>query len=267
MSKVHFSHANGFPAQTYSYLFEHMDSDNIHYIDLIGHGDFPLNGDLNNYAKELIHAIQKDYSGPVIGIGHSLGGVVTFLAAAIRPDLFTHLILLDPVVFSAKKRLLIWLLKKTGAWQRYGLVGKSLKRRNQFSGMEEVASHFSTKFLFKNFEQRCFQAYLDHGFVASEDGVELAFDRNVEADIFDNILMRIPKICSSVSGTIIYGNKSDTFNRGDLRWWNKNIKNFEYIPIDGGHLFPLEIPETTANVINSVIREISLDLEVSNACA
>ncbi len=260
MHKVHFSHANGFPAKTYSYLFENLDSNNIHHIDLIGHGDFPLNGDLNNYAQELIHAIQKDYSGPVVGIGHSLGGAVTFLAAAIRPDLFKHLILLDPVIFSTEKRLFIWLAKKLGLWQRYGLVKRALRRRCQFSGTEEVSRSLSHKSLFKNFEKRCFQDYVDHGFIPSETGVELAFNQNIEADIINHIVLRIPKLCPSVPGTVIYGSKSDTFHSGDLRWWNKKIPHFDTVSVDAGHLFPLEFPELTAKTINDVMKSISKDV-------
>lgn len=256
MYKVHFSHANGFPAKTYSYLFENLDSKNIHYIDLIGHGDFPLNGDLNNYAQELIHAIQKDYSGPVIGIGHSFGGAVTFLAAAIRPDLFKHLILLDPVIFSTEKRLCIWLAKKLGLWKRYGLVKKASRRRHKFSGTEEVSRSLSHKPLFKNFEKRCFQDYLEHGFIPSETGVELAFKKNIEADIIYNIVLRIPKVCNNVSGTVIYGEKSDTFHKSDLRWWNRNNPLFETISVNAGHLFPLELPELTAKTINKIIKTI-----------
>ncbi len=256
MHKVHFSHGNGFPAKTYSYLFENLESNNIHYIDLIGHGDFPLNGDLKNYAQELIHAIQKDYSGPVIGIGHSFGGAVTFLAATIRPDLFKHLILLDPIIFSKGKRLLVWLVKILGLWQRYGLVNKASRRRHQFSGTDEASRSLSQKPLFKNFEKRCFQDYLDHGFTPSEAGVELAFDRNIEADIFNSIVLRIPKLCTSVSGTVIYGSKSNTFNKRDLRWWNKKIPHIETISVDAGHLFPLEIPELTAKTINNIMKTI-----------
>ena len=70
-------------------------------------------GCIHNYSKELINSIERNYKEPIVGIGHSFGAAVTFLAAASRPDLFERVILLDPTIFSAKKRMAILLLKKT----------------------------------------------------------------------------------------------------------------------------------------------------------
>ena len=151
MANVHFSHANGFPAKTYSFLLKKIEATHIRYINRIGHGEFLLNGDLHNYSKELINSIERDYKEPIVGIGHSFGATVTFLAAVSRPDLFERIILLDPTIFSLKKRLAIRLLKKMGLLAHIGPANKTLKRRIHFSNTDEAFTHFSKKKLFNNF--------------------------------------------------------------------------------------------------------------------
>lgn len=59
MKKIQFSHANGFPASSYTYLFELLNDTQINFVEKMGHGDFPLNKDLNNFAEELIESIAE----------------------------------------------------------------------------------------------------------------------------------------------------------------------------------------------------------------
>ena len=157
MNKVQFSHANGFPASTYSNLFELLNNTQVNFVEKMGHGNYPLNKDLNNFADELIESIEKVYSEPVIGIGHSLGGVVTLLAASKRPDLFKKIIVLDPVLFSKRKRYVVWLLLKIGFTDWLGVTKKAVKRRTHFSSLEEVRKIYQQKPLFKRFHQKCFE--------------------------------------------------------------------------------------------------------------
>ena len=133
MNKVHFSHANGFPASSYNYLFKLLNNVQINFIEKMGHGDYPLNKDLNNFADELITSIEKEFIEPVIGIGHSTGGVVTVLAASKRPELFKKIIVLDPVLFSKRKRYLIWLFQKIGFTDWMKITKQAIKRRTHFS--------------------------------------------------------------------------------------------------------------------------------------
>lgn len=111
----------------------------------MGHGNFPLNKDLNNFADELIEDIEKKQNLPVIGVGHSTGGVVTLLAAVKRLDLFSKIILIDPVLFSSQKRFGIWLFQKSGLGNFLGFTRKAMKRRTHFSTLEEATLYFQSK--------------------------------------------------------------------------------------------------------------------------
>lgn len=253
MNNVHFSHANGFPASSYSYLFKLLNNTRISFVEKMGHGDYPLNKDLYNFADELIESIEKAHKESVIGVGHSLGGVVTLLAASKRPDLFKKVIVLDPVLFSKRKRYIVWLLRKIGITDWLGVTKKAKKRRTHFSSLEEVRKIYKQKSLFKRFHQNCFEDYLKYGFIQSEKGVDLAFSSEVEADVFRYIQIQIPHNLHKLKGVLIYGNYSDTFWNSDMKWWKRNFPNFEIVPFEGGHLFPFEKPEETAKLLNEYI--------------
>ena len=67
------------------------------YIDKIGHTDtFPVKDNLEYLVDEVIQSIKLQANGQnVLAVGHSLGGVLTVLAALKAPELFQQIILLD----------------------------------------------------------------------------------------------------------------------------------------------------------------------------
>ena len=254
MNKIQFSHANGFPASSYKYLFKLLNNAHINFVEKMGHGDYPLNKNLYNFAEELIDSIEQAHDEPIIGIGHSLGGVVTLLAASKRPDLFKKVIVLDPVLFSKRKRYIVWLFRKIGITDWLRVTKKAKKRRTHFSSLEEVRKIYKQKSLFKRFHPNCFEDYLKYGFTKSEKGIELAFSSKIEANVFRYIQIKIPSNLDKLSGVLIYGNYSDTFWKSDMKWWKRNFPNFEIISFEGGHLFPFEKPQETAKLLNRYIR-------------
>ena len=68
--------------------------------DLIGHGRSswaaPWNIDAN--VDALAALLDADADGPVVVVGHSFGGAIVLNLAAVRPDLVSALVLLDPAV-------------------------------------------------------------------------------------------------------------------------------------------------------------------------
>ena len=90
MSKeiIHFAHANSFPAKTYSKLFAFLADDyEINYLERHAHDPiYPVTDGWGRLRDELLNELTKRYSAPVIGIGHSLGGILHFLAAIEIPN-------------------------------------------------------------------------------------------------------------------------------------------------------------------------------------
>jgi surfactin synthase thioesterase subunit len=75
---IFFAHANGFPAKTYTKLFSLLEDEfEIGFIEKIGHNPkFPVTDNWDCLKNELREEIEKRYSQPIIGIGHSLGGIL-----------------------------------------------------------------------------------------------------------------------------------------------------------------------------------------------
>lgn len=251
--KIQFSHANGFPGSCYTYLFSLMPEVEVSYVEKMGHGDYPLNSNLRNYAEELIADIQKKHQAPVVGIGHSAGAVVTLIAAALKPELFSQIVLLDPVLFSKRKRYALRLCKALGIIDRITPAGRAAKRRAVFASRDEAAAYFQTKPLFRQFHPNCFENYIQYGLEDHDGGVRLSIDPDIEADVFRNVLLNAPRCLKRVKGTVIYGRHSHLFNRSDKRWWQRNFPEMMMVGFDGGHLFPFEQPQSTADYLKQIL--------------
>jgi pimeloyl-ACP methyl ester carboxylesterase len=249
-TKVHFSHANGFPAKSYEYIFSLIDNSDIDYINIMGHANYSNMLDLTHLCDELIDGIEIKHNQPVIGMGHSSGAAATLLAAAKRPELFEKIILIDPVIFSGRKRFGIWLSQKLGLWESFSPAKRAMVRRVNFANRSEAFDYFKQKTLFKNFHPACFESYIKHGLKPTKTGMRLAFSAQVEADIFRNVPTKLPTNLSKLKGCIIYGDKSAIIGKSDIVWWRKNLPNLKIIAFDGEHLFPFESPQETASLLS-----------------
>ena len=255
MIKIHFAAANGFPARSYEYLFSKMEFAEIDYINLIGHKPSNNKADHGFLKDELIEHLETKADGPVIGIGHSAGGATLMMAAAERPELFEQIILLDPPLFSARKRLGLRGAKIFGLWQRFGPVKKAANRRTTFANKDEAFQYWKDKPLFKKFHKTCFASYIEHGLKNSQEGVELSFLASVEADIFRNLVVNFPKKMNHLKATLIFANKGDLLWESDLAWWRKKHPNFKLIGFEGRHLFPFEQPDETAVLLERLCQQ------------
>lgn len=252
---IQFAHANGFPASVYQELFDHLEGVEINYIEAMGHADYPLDGDVTNFTHECIADIEKNGKYPVVGIGHSSGGVVIALAALIRPELFRQIILLEPMLLSSYKRAFVQMAHAVGFYDMMGLEKRARQRKYQFSSRAEALEYFGNKRLFKDFTPKSLANYVEHGLIQTESGFELKFSRDIEADIFKYFYNGFPKGLKQLSGHMIYGKESNLFTAHDVKWWKRNMKKFNFHEMDAGHLFPMEKPKETANLIKGILRD------------
>jgi pimeloyl-ACP methyl ester carboxylesterase len=231
-----------------------MEDMEVNAIERLGHADFQVNGSLNNLASELIHTLDQSQRGPVIGMGHSSGAVATLLAASRRPDLFSEVILIEPAFFSNWKRTAIRLATQLGFANKLGPTPKALKRRNEFPDRATAREYFLQRRLFQLFHPRCFEDYLQHGLQPDGNGaLELAFSKETEIEIFRSTQTKAPKNLKTLKGYMIYGETSDLFWKSDVAWWQRALPNFQLVPFPAGHLFPLEQPEETARLIQTLL--------------
>ena len=144
---IHFAHANGFPAKTYNKLFSFLADDfTIGYLERHAHNSqFPVSDGWRFLKEELRAEIENRYTEKVIGIGHSLGGILHFLNAVERPELYRQLILLDSPLMSRLSEFGFRLMKKTGRWKKTPLVRQTDSRRNIWKSKEEAFEHFKRR--------------------------------------------------------------------------------------------------------------------------
>jgi pimeloyl-ACP methyl ester carboxylesterase len=227
-------------------------------IEKLGHDpDYPIDDNWQGLVRELTDHIERSAERPVIGVGHSLGGILTFMAAYRRPQLFSQVIMLDPPLVYGPFALAIFLAKKLGLIDHIRLVSQTRKRRSRWSSKEEAEAHFRAIPLFRRFDPDCLRDYIDCGTVGVDGGVALSFDSGREAGIFRTtphnltcLRRRLP-----VPGAVVVGEDSytaDTMLRCFARRHGMSLDHFK----EGSHLFPLEHPERTALFIMDTIDKL-----------
>jgi pimeloyl-ACP methyl ester carboxylesterase len=86
---IHFAHANGVPSKVYQKLFDLLsDQYDVIYVPLLGPDrSYPIDNHWKSLTQQVIDSIVLQAQGrKVIGLGHSLGSVLTFQAALQRPE-------------------------------------------------------------------------------------------------------------------------------------------------------------------------------------
>ena len=256
---LHFSHANGFPAACYRKMFSYLDRVfEIEYINMIGHDpQRPVTERWPHLVAELVERL-RSYKEPVLGVGHSLGGYLTMLAALERPELFRAIVVLDSPVIGTWAGRAFGLVKRFGLVDRVTPAGATRDRRSHWKSAEEAYKHFHGRKVFRNFDPDCLRDYVTLGMVPAAHGVRLAFDPKIETRIYRTIphdLVRdLPRL--ALPRGFICGRESEQMRQAGLA---ATRKFFRVVRVAGGHLFPFERPEVAAGAI----REMAADLMAS----
>jgi pimeloyl-ACP methyl ester carboxylesterase len=253
---LHFSHANGFPAGSYSTLLSYLSDDfDIGSIDRLGHHlDYPVTNNWAGLAQELIDYFERNYSQPVYAVGHSLGGVLSMMVAAKRPDLVKGLIMLDsPFLTALESRGLIW-IKRLGLIDKVTPSGRTLGRQEEWGSKEQASHYFRGKRLFSAFDERCLSDYINHGTKQqNQGGRRLYFNPATEIDIYRTIpdnLHLTQRL--AMPAAVIAGKYSDVFKKQHGVKMKRQL-GMSLQWIEGSHMFPLEKPEMTAQLISNYI--------------
>jgi pimeloyl-ACP methyl ester carboxylesterase len=255
---LHFAHANGFPAGSYQQIFNALDHNlELYALTKFAHSkQFPVNTNLANQVAELIDYLQKNLTQPVYAVGHSLGAVVSFMAACERPDLIKGLIMLDPPIASGLSRIVFRLIKCSPLIDRFSPAGKAKGRCQYWPKDSNLVEYFQARRLFKDFLPACVADYVAAAIDEKEDGFYLNFDAQIEADIYRNVPHNINKYYKrlQVPALLVTGGNSDVCEPAWLSTFIKKTKIEHMVLPDTGHMFPLEIPQQVAQIINERIR-------------
>lgn len=257
---IHFAHANGFPAKSYSKLFSFLTEEfAVNYLELHAHNPkFPITDGWTRLRDELREELEKRYSGePIIGVGHSLGGVLHFLLAVENPELYKAIVLLDAPVISRLSSFGLWFLKKTNLLDRLALPRSTKFRRAFWESKDAAFEHFRQKEKFAGFDEDVLRDYVEHGTVETEKGVKLVFAPKTESNIYLTIPDNLPSHRGKlkVPAAYIGGTESNEGKFARLGYMQKRFP-IQFYSVEGTHLFPFEEPQETAEIIKKAIQNL-----------
>lgn len=179
-----FLHATGFNARMYRTMLAPLgDRFSVWALDARGHGRTALPAKLWGYSSwrrhrdDVIAVLEAHAPKPVTLAGHSMGGTVSLLTAARRPDLVASLALLDPVIMPAAMYA-AFELPLGPLIQRHmlALPRGAMRRRARFDSREAAVAAFKGRGVFKTFPEEAILDYVADGLVedAKKGGFKLA---------------------------------------------------------------------------------------------
>lgn len=262
MLPIVFSHANSFPAGTYRRLFGllHQRGFDTRAVECFGHdARYPVSNNWPHLVQQLADFARADVERrgePVFLVGHSLGGFLSVMAAALHPALVRGVLLLDAPLISGWRATTLGMAKRT---QLVGSVspGKiSQRRRNSWASNADALDYFRAKKAFALWDAEVLQDYVAHGLKDQDGKRVLAFDRDVETAIYntlphhlDTLLKRHPLRCPAA---FIGGCASQEMKQVGMDM-TLRITRGRTMMLDGSHLFPMERPEATAAAIEAAL--------------
>jgi pimeloyl-ACP methyl ester carboxylesterase len=254
-----FSHANGFPAGTYETLFERWRAagHRVLAMPMFGHDPrYPVTSNWPKLRDQLLDYIDDHVAQPAVLVGHSLGGVLSVLAASRRPAAARGVVLLDAPVITGWRAHTVRAIKLSGLMKRFSPGRVSSRRRYDWPSREAVHLHFAAKPAFARWDPRVLADYVEAGFADQGDRVRLAFDRDIETRIYDTlphhmgqVLRRHPLRCPVA---LVVGTRSAEMRQAGLASVRRLVRD-RLIAIEGTHLFPMEKPDATADAVLRLI--------------
>lgn len=253
---IHFAHANGFPAKTYSKLFSFLQDDyEINYLTRHAHNPkFPVTNNWERLRDELLEELKSRYARKVIGVGHSLGGILHFLAAVEKPELYRAIVLLDAPLISRLSGAGLKFLKRFNLIDKFSPSQTTRFRRSIWRDRSEAIEHFRQKEKFRLFDEDVLKDYVEHGTIEADDKIKLFFDPLTEAKIYRTIPDGFAKFRGKLKIPAIYigGKNSREAQLARLGFMRKNFP-FKFHFVEGTHLFPFENPHESAQAIKKAI--------------
>lgn len=266
---IHFIHGNSYCGLTYLPLWEalypHFD---IFLHDVQGHGDSDEGGTFigwNRSAELAVEVAKQELlprfgNVPVIGCGHSFGGIVTVLMSEQEPALFNQLLLLDPILFP---RRMIWPMQILSMLRLYPLnpyAKRARKRRSSWPDASSAWEGLHQRGMFRGWTDDALHAYVNHAMEKNEEGVwALKCSPRREAELFSSYARGLWRYLYSmkVPATIWIGRQTYPFVRLSAAKLAARNKRIALKWVDGGHCFMQEQPEQTAADMLAAVPEFT----------
>jgi len=276
---LHFLHANGYPPDCYTPLFEFLKTEyRVFGMTLRPLWDsakpdeiqnwHPFSDDLLRFLAERMKQNDNSRSADrdtasVIGVGHSIGAIVTLRAALRDPAKFRALILIDPVLF-IPNRLFWWSVIRTIGFGDgvHPLITRAKKRRRYFDDRDTVFRGYRKRNVFRYMSDESLRAYIDGITKPKPDGgFELVYSPEWEVQIYRtglqdiDIWRNIHKL--EMPALFIRGAETDTFLENAAKLVKRKQPRVRVeVLAKSTHLLPLEHPKEIFEIMQSFLKEV-----------
>lgn len=257
---LHFVHGNSFPAGTYRVFLDHLRRHyDVQALDMHAHHPrYPVTDGWDALVLELIDALGERYRQPVILAGHSMGGLLSLMAAKARPDLVRCVVLLDAPVIAGWRAMLLRVAKATGGDRKFSPARFSEQRRHLWRDAGEAHAHYAAKPMFAKWADQVLGDYIEHGLAPHPDGVTLRFTREIETAVYRSLPHHVGALVRRgfpVPVGFVGGADSDECRMAGLAATRRLVgRHCRIVP--GGHLFPMEAPSVAAGAVHDMIQSL-----------
>lgn len=255
---LHIAHANGFPGSVYQPLASRLNADCI-ALPKIGHNPaYAVENEWDLLAQELIAFIDKSAPGEKFFlVGHSLGAIVSFRVAHSRPDLVSGLVMLDPPLIFGFSSWPVRIARLLGKMDEITPARLSKRRKRRWQSLQEAEAYFRGKPFYAQLHPEVLSAWLSSALVNNNGEIELAFNVDVEVDIFRTTPLYLSRLKGRlcVPAWLRYASDSDATFRHCVEPFAQCF-GVSLSVTTGGHMFPLRALDETADFINRCIKEV-----------
>ena len=262
---LHFLHANGYPPACYKSFLDLLQPQ-YHVFGMLlrplwKDSDPNEIDDWKPFSDDLLQFLAST-SSPVIGVGHSIGAIVTLRAALRDPSKFRALILLDPVLF-VPSRLVAWnFVRAIGLGPNvHPKIAAAQKRRRTFDDLETVFRGYRTRQVFRYMSDEDLRNYIAGITRKTDNGYELVYSPEWEARIYLTGLRDVdlwnglPQL--QVPTLFIRGADTDTFLYDAVKLVKRKQPKARLETLNRStHLLPLERPKEVFDIMGSFLNMI-----------
>lgn len=260
-----FIHATGFHARCWDRVIALLPEYRCLALDMRGHGKSDKPAPLTDWrimgedAAAVARALGLQSA---TGIGHSMGGHAITLAAALVPEAFARLVLVDPVIFAPERYV--------GAREGEHFAAR---RRDRWPSPDAMIARFADRSPFNRWDAHVLHDYCTYGLLPAEDGdgdvlaCSPAFEAacyQTSSAVRSNIYPEIARVTQPVlvvrptAAQQGEGSFSASPAAPDLA--TRFIHGREIADPEHTHFLPMESPEKAAGYIRSMLDSVPTPL-------
>jgi len=256
---VLFAHANSFHGRVWDQVIARLPGRHCYTFDQRGHGrsDKPDTAyHWRLFGSDLMAIAHYFNIKGAIGVGHSMGGHAMALAAALDPQLFMALLLIDPVI-----------LRRASYSGPMPGEHFAARRRSRFESPATMIERFKDRLPFSRWDSAVLRDYCEYGLLPSDGTYTLACPPAIEAEIY----ARNSAVESNIYPEIATVNipvrvmRAGTFHEQPAQDFSASptapelAQTFPYgvdIPLpDYSHFVPMESPQLIAQHVLGLLEE------------